>query len=322
MVGEQLQCDDMQNRGELAIVFRQVQHFSVFTGLHVGIDISKHIKVATAGADFLQKQVLKFGDFAYKGVEATEQEFMPIVQRLNTKLMDAKIELKVLELEDITQGIEARTLDFVATNPTQFLQARYRFEVTGALATLVRNHPVTPLTSLAGVILVRADNSSINSLTDLKERSVAAPGPEFMGGFRAQAYELHLAGVPTSALRLSHVGSHKAVVEAVVAGEVAAGFVRDGFLEGMAKQGKLDLNQIKIINGQYRPDFPHLISTRLHPEWPVFALPHVSDAPKRQVTAAMLALDLSAHQLMPHSVQGFTVPVNRLVKISGASAVL
>ncbi|MBE0506847.1 MAG: PhnD/SsuA/transferrin family substrate-binding protein, partial [Marinospirillum sp.] len=255
-----------------------------------------------------QKQALQFGVFAYKGVDRTEQEFIPFVQLLNNQLTHARIELQVLDLDEIMRGIETQTLDFVTTNPTHFLLARQRFEVSGALATLVKNNHGAALSSLAGVILVRADNAKINNLTDLQGRTLAAPGLEFMGGYRAQAYELHLAGVPIDSLKMNFVGSHQEAISAVLAGEAEAGFVRNGIIESLVKQGQLDLNQLKIINAQYQPDFPHLISTRLYPEWPVFALSHVSDSAKRQVTAAMLALDSTALQQQDHPVQGFTVP--------------
>lgn len=41
--------------------------------------------------------------------------------------------------------------------------------------------------------------------------------------------------------------------------------VRTGVLEGMAREGKLDIKRIKVLNRQDLPDFPALVSTRFYP---------------------------------------------------------
>ncbi|UQB42811.1 PhnD/SsuA/transferrin family substrate-binding protein [Thiomicrospira microaerophila] len=254
----------------------------------------------------------QLGVFAYKGVEQTLAEFEPVIQALNRGLETEQLELQILSQAEIYQGLENRTLDFVITNPTHFLVARQRFEVTGALATLVKNHQGLPLKALAGVIVVRADNSKINHLHDLKGRKIAAPGPEFMGGFRAQSYELYLAGVKLEKSQITYYGTHDETITAVLNQQADVGFVRDGIIEGLVQQGVIDAYQLKIIHAQYRPDFPHVISTRLYPEWPVFALPHVSDRAKRHITAAMLNLEYLDINTPDGGIYGFTVPSDYL----------
>jgi signal transduction histidine kinase/DNA-binding NarL/FixJ family response regulator/ABC-type phosphate/phosphonate transport system substrate-binding protein len=258
------------------------------------------------------KQIYQFGVFAYKGVERTQEEFAPVIEAVNQKLKNEYLNLQILSQDEIYLGLQNNTLDFVTTNPTHFLVARNQFEVTGALATLMKNHEGQPIHALAGVIIAHASNQRVNNLQDVKNKTISVPGLEYMGGYRAQAFELHLAGISLKNEQVHISGSHQATIQDVLLGRAAVGFIRDGIVEGMIARGLLDPNQIKVINVQYRPDFPNLISTRLYPEWPVFALPHVSSHAKRHITAAMLDLDFEEINLPTNPLYGFTVPSDYL----------
>lgn len=258
------------------------------------------------------KQVYQLAVFACKGEVITNQEFATIIAAINQTLVHEKLELQVLNREQIYQGLQQRTLDFVATNPTHFLIARHQFDVTGALVTLARNNQGQALNLLGGTIIARADNQQVNNLVDLASRRIAAPGEDFMSGYRAQLYELLLAGVQPKKHNIQFVGSHQATVNAVLNGDADVGFIRAGILEEMVASEKLDISQLKVLNAQYRPDFPHLLSTRLYPEWPVFAMPHVSEQAKRHITAALLRFELDDLQHSDSAIYGFSVPVDYL----------
>ena len=263
-------------------------------------------------SDSKPKVPYQFGVFAYKGVEQTRLEFNPIVNAINRQLINIQIELQVLTHEQIYQALENKTLDFVSTNPTHFLVARHHYDVSGALATLVRNHDGIPINSLAGVMITKANNTHINNLDDIQGKRIAAPGPEFMGGYRAQLYELFLAGIYIDEKQIYFTGSHRETIDAILEGDADIGFVRDGILETLSLNGLIDINQFKVVNVQYRPNFPHLISTHLYPEWPVFALPHVNESSKRYVTSAMLNIDFSELINIENPIVGFTIPSDYL----------
>ena len=258
------------------------------------------------------KTTYQFAVFAYHGEEQTRQELEPIINAVNRQLKEIHLELHVLSQEDIYLGLEQSTLDFVTTNPTHFLVARSHYSVSGALATLVKNHQGKLINSLAGVMITKADNAQINNIDDIKDKRIAAPGPEFMGGFRAQLYELYLAGIRLDEENIHFTGSHLATVDAILQDEAEVGFIRDGILENLLLRENIRSDQLKVINVQYRPDFPYIVSTRLYPEWPVFALAHVSEQAKRSVTAAMLSVDITEFQYMDNTIVGFTIPYDYL----------
>ena len=138
-------------------------------------------------------------------------------------------------------------------------------------------------------MFTKADNRSVVVKEDIKGKTIAAVSRDSLGGYQVQAYELLHTGIDLardSKLTFTGVPQDK-VVQAVLAGQAEVGFVRSGLLEAMAREGKLDLDRVKVINAQSLANFPVKTSTALYPEWPFSYLAHVDEHLARQVSAAM-----------------------------------
>ena len=262
-----------------------------------------------------KRNKLTFGVFAYLGIEQTRAQYAPLIAYLNQTLQAEYIELQVLPQSEMMRAIADRKLDIVTTNPTHFLVTRKMFPLTGVIATLVTADGGQPLHRLAGTIITRAERSDIELLKDIRGKSIATPSTQHMGGFRAQAYELHLAGVflPNDAKQIIELETHQNVVMAVLDGRAEVGLIRDGILERMQRRGEILPNQLKVVNAQYHPNFPHVVSTRLYPEWPVFALPHVPEKSVRHVAAALFNLEPDHPAAQAAGIYGYTVPSDYLI---------
>lgn len=260
------------------------------------------------------QHTLHFGVFSYLGQQQTQQKYAPLVAYLNTVLSDEQIELHVLSQDELNQRIQNGDIDLVTTNPTHFLVARAHYPLTGVIATLVESHEGRPVYQLGGTILTLAHRTDINRLQDLRGKVVAIPSQDNMGGYRAQVYELYRAGVrvPEELSGLLETGTHRAAVAALLEGRADVAFVRDGILEQMQREGALSGQSLKVLNAQFQPEFAHKISTRLYPEWPVFALPHVDDRTIRHVAAALFSLDPEHPAARQAGIYGFTVPADYL----------
>ncbi len=138
---------------------------------------------------------------------------------------------------------------------------------------------------------------------------MAAPSMDNLGAFRTQARELKRVGIraPRDFARFVQIASQSDIVRAVLAGEVEVGFVRDGVLERMIARGEVPADAFKVIHE--RRDFVHpfRVSTELYPEWPVFALPHVSEKAVRHVAAALYALEPDHPAARAARIFGYTV---------------
>jgi len=233
-------------------------------------------------------ETMTLGIFAYRETAAVEARFSPLLDVLSEALEGREVRLEVLDLDALDEAVDEARLDFVLTNPRHALVMRVQRRVGGELATLVKQQGGHDLALLAGVILARQE-SGINDLTALEGQVVAIPGQRFLGGFMAQAYELHQRGFdPYRFADYRELGSHDAVMQALLDGEVMAGFVRSGILEDWQRRGH-DVSALEVVVSRRFDGFPLLHSTELYPEWPLAALAHVPDRDVRRVTSALLS---------------------------------
>ncbi|MFP4137386.1 MAG: diguanylate cyclase domain-containing protein [Halomonas sp.] len=262
---------------------------------------------ASAGHD------LTLGIFAYRPVEVMEARYQPLADYLDEAIPHASVELQVLSLDEIEQAIAHRQLDLLMTNPSHYMGLRSRNSLTGALATLISREQDESVTALGGVILTRRDEAAPTRLEELGERRIGIPGKRFLGGYQVPAYELHQAGVALDDdTQLVELGSHDAVIEALQEGRVDVGFVRSGILERMQAEGRLDRSRFRVINSQRFAGFPFEVSTRLFPEWPFIALPHVPAETVRQVAVALYSLSSDHPAAEAALLGGFAPPQDYL----------
>lgn len=271
--------------------------------------------LATFASGFAQAQVTTYhlGVFAHISKNDTDAQFAPIVDYLNTQFDDITFVLDSLSQETLQDAVNQQKVDFIITNPIHLLMLRQQTEISGPIATLVRsNYQNKAQKQLGGVIITRIDRQDINHLSDIKNKQLAIPGYDFLGGYRAPAYQLHLANIhlPNEVAGIIEYGEHPAVIDAVLKGKADVGFVRDGVIEQLSQQGKIDASRLKIINAQYAPNFPHLISTRLYPEWSVSALTHVSETDQRRVASALFSFSPQNLPLANSNIQGFSIPAD------------
>ena len=257
-------------------------------------------------------ETLRLGVLSPRPVEITEERWQPLAEYLSAALPEHTIELLAANYPDLDRLVTEGELDFVLTNPSHYIHIRYHQDLSGALATLMVEDQGYLLTGFGGVIVTLAD-SGINNLEAIKGRKLAAVSTDSLGGFQAQALELLERGIKLpddlSELILTDM-PHDQAVKAVLAGEAEVALVRTGILEAMAAEGRLDLDQLHILNTDAYSHFPLLVSTRLYPEWPFIALARIDPEIARQVAAALLMLDADSPVAQKAQIQGFSIPAD------------
>lgn len=255
---------------------------------------------------------IRFGVFAYKGVEGTRKQYQPLVDYLNEKL-DNRVVLELLTIDEIDRKIKNNELDIITTNPAHFLQIRQSYQLSGAIATLEGFKNGISTNKLAGVIITKR-NSGITTLQDLKNKTISTPSKKHMGAFRVQAYELYLNNIDISKISKNIIetkGSHQETVYTVLDSKADVGFIRDGILEEMIASNEIKSDDIFIINEQTNSTHPYKISTRLYPEWPVFSLPHVDEESVKSFIAALFSLQ-PTKSIEEEGIYGYTFPADYL----------
>ena len=256
---------------------------------------------------------VKIGVLAFESKSDTDARWRPTADYLQTATAQQHVDIVPLNYEELNAAVEAGDVDFVLTNPEHYVVLRNAFRLSPmvTLNTLIDKKPAS---SFGGVIFTRADSRDILQLEDVRGKRVAAVGVFSLGGFLAAAdvfrqRQVNLRSADIKALEFTGQPHYK-VVQAVMEGHADVGLVRTGVLEDMARRGKLDLDQIRVLNLQTNTDFPQLLSTPLYPEWPLAAMPKTSPTLVKAVAMALLNIAQDSAFAHAGNYAGFTPPAN------------
>jgi diguanylate cyclase (GGDEF)-like protein/PAS domain S-box-containing protein len=260
----------------------------------------------------LAQEEIRIGVLAYRPKAQMQAQWEPLARAMNQAIPKYHFVVEIYDLEGLTSDIAARRVDLILTNPGHYILMARRSGLSAPLATLSTFEQGVPVSSFGGVIFARADRAGMDTLADLRGKTAAFASYDSLGSYQMQAYELHLAGLtmPGDVKPLPVGLPQDKVVSAVLEGQADVGFVRSSVLEGLAKENKLDLTQIKIINSQHLPGFPAEVSTRLYPEWPFAAMPHANKDMKRAVASFLLGIENDKALISTLKIHGFDVPAD------------
>lgn len=234
---------------------------------------------------------VRVGVLAYQGSERAVRDWEPTFAHLNRSIPDRRFEMVALDLPGMVLAVADRRIDFVITNPGNYVTLEARFAVT-RIATLESETAGSPLAALGSTIVRRADRKDIRDLPQLRGRTLAVVDGDAFGGFQIAWREMEDAGVrPFKDLReLRVVGfPMEAVLRAVRDGSADAGVLRTCLLEELTAQGRAGPDEFVVI-GEQPSDLPCRTSSRLYPDWPFARLAHTSRDLARQVAATLLTM--------------------------------
>lgn len=246
------------------------------------------------------------------GDETVYKMWTPTINYLNIAIPNHQFALKPLKLNQTTEAVKQQTVDFILTNPGNYIDLEARFGIS-RLATLKSKNQNHASSQFGAVIFSKADRNDIQSLNDLRNKSFMGVKETAFGGFQMAWLELKENGIDPfkdfSSLKFSGLPQDK-IVYAVLNGQVDAGTVRTSTLERMAANNLIDLSKIKIINKKDNDAYPFAHSTALYPEWPIAKLKKTSDDLARLVTIALLNLPPDSKIAKHAQISGWTVPLD------------
>lgn len=257
-------------------------------------------------------ETLTLGVLASRPKPMLEARWQPLAEYLNRNLPGKSVKLQILTESEMEAALTRSDLDFIFTTPSHYTVFRQKNRLSGALATLVDLESNQPLATYGGTLFTLQTRTDIAKLEDIKGKTLASAGRNYLGGYQAPAFELAQAGVNLPAdVRLLVTGEpHDAVVQAVLEGRADAGAVSTGVLESMARHGQLDPGKLRIVNPQNLPGFPFDVSTHLYPQWPFAALPHIDERLARRVAALLLAIEPDDPVAKLTGIYGFAIPAD------------
>jgi len=253
------------------------------------------------------------GVFAYQGERVAASDWSPVIRYLNQALPEHHFRLDQYDAAGLRQAIAGHQVDLVITNPGYYVSMESEFGIS-RIATL-DTEDSHPARALGSVVLTRAHQPSLRVLADLAGKRVAAVAPEAFGGYLVAAREMLGEGVDAESdlKELRFVGlPMNLIIEAVLRGDVDAGIVRACLPEQMADQGKIRLEDFRVLSERKDPDLPCALSTRLYPNWPIAVTRQTDPVLAKAVARALLAMPESGG--MSWSVPADYQPVHDLFR--------
>lgn len=257
-----------------------------------------------------------FDDAVRIGVLAHSQESLnlwsPTADYLTQRIPGHRFSIVPLDNRTIGPAVAQGEVEFVLTNPGSYVELEARYGITRML-TLRNLRQGQPYTVFGSVIFTRADHPHVRRLEDLRGRSFMAVDKNAFGGFLMawREFKDHDIDPFRDFTEIKFVGlPQDPIVYAVRDGKVDAGMVRTDMLERMAADGKIRLDQFRILNPQHAEGFPFALSTRLYPEWPFSKARQTSDELAQQVAIALLSLPAEHPAAKASKSAGWTVPLD------------
>jgi two-component system sensor histidine kinase TtrS len=252
------------------------------------------------------------GILAYRGDGACLQRWEPTIDYLNRATGDTRFRMEPLDLAEMSVAVQQRELDFVLTNPGNYVELERRFGVT-RIATLKNRRHGEAYTQFGAVIFTGADRRDVRELPDLRNKSFGAVAEAAFGGFQMAWREFKAVGLDPyrhfSQLRFFDF-PQDAIVLAVRDGIIDAGTVRTDVLERMAVEGQIRLQDFRILNTQKADDFPFAHSTRLYPEWAFAKTRTTSELLGKAVAIALMKMREDSPAAVAGKYAGWTIPLS------------
>ncbi len=269
---------------------------------------------AIAGCGSAQAGDVRIGILAYRGEQRALDRWQPTADYLTQSIPGVNFKIEPLSLEGVAAALEEDRIDFLFTNPGNYVANADRFELA----------PIaTVKTDLAGkretgnrfgaVIFCRTSAKDIQAIGDLRGKSLAAVSPDAFGGFLVAGETLLRHGVDPyreiEPLRFLGLPQDR-IVTAVLSGSADAGVVRTGVLEAMVAEKALDPDAIRILNAQNVAGFDFLLSSDLYPEWVFAAARHAPSTLRNEVALALLSMAADHQAARSGNYAGWTTPMN------------
>lgn len=247
------------------------------------------------------------GVLSFRPKEIAQAQWQPLEKYLASTVGGATFALRTYDYAALQEAVRLQQIDFVITQPAEYVRMSHQNGLASPLATLINLEQGKPVRVFGGTVVSLSSRGDINQLADLESKRIATSSKGSFGAYQVQAYTLRKAQVTLGDIVETGLPQDRAV-EALLRGEVDAAFVRSGMIETLAREGKLDLAQIKVVNRQAMAGYPFAVSTALFPEWPVIAMPHVREELAVRVAGALLSLPHGGAVATSMDIYGFTVP--------------
>lgn len=261
------------------------------SGLQSILSLVIALSLMAFGATSAVSAEWRVGVLAFQGSERALEEFEPTRAHLERSLPGARVVLKPLDLEGMARAVEENAVDFVVTNPGQYIDLEQRLGVT-RLATLETRIGAASSGAIASVVIAPAGPAAPKTFGDLSGKRVAVVSRLAFGGYQTVWREMDDLGIaPSPFVALAETGfPMEKVIAALRDGRAEAGVLRACVLENAIAAGRVREGEFTVIAERFGDELPCRASTRLYPDWPFAKTRAISPDLAKAVAASLLAM--------------------------------
>ncbi|EIV2911882.1 sensor histidine kinase [Serratia marcescens] len=228
------------------------------------------------------------GVLAMRGDAATARDWQPLIDSLNGSVGGERFRLQPLDLTQMREAVNRGSVQFVVTNPAQFVQLNSRYHLRWLASLRAANGDRATGNIIGSVILVRRD-SGITTPQALMGKTLGAIDPQAFGGYLTGYKALSDAGMrPDRDFHLRFTGfPADALLYLLRERAIQAAIVPVCLLEKMDREGLINPADFRPLL-QRPTSVPCVSSTPLYPNWSFAALPGLDNSLVDAVARALL----------------------------------
>ncbi|MEZ5333823.1 MAG: PhnD/SsuA/transferrin family substrate-binding protein [Methanolobus sp.] len=247
------------------------------------------------------EDVLKIGVLVGNNQNRSFEKMQGMDEYLTWDVLEFDFEIYPLDFASMQESIDKGTIDFVIVDPASYVILEQSHGIS-AIATMETVAYLPPdytarasVNHVGSAIFAKSDREDIETIGDLSGVSFIAIETPSSEGWWITKRELteHRINPETDFEFLEFDPDPENVVSSVKNGEFDAGTVPSGLLEKMYMEGKIDINDFKIIHKQEYEDYPFLVSTRLYPGWVFAKTPQTSKSISERVSIYLFSTPFS-----------------------------
>ena len=205
-----------------------------------------------------------------------------------------KVTFEMLPIAELDKIVNQRKADVVMAGAGFY--RRHLHEGLRDIATVVSPLQPNPDRAVGSTIVTLKSRSDINTLADLKGKTVSANAPIGFQGILIVKNELSRAGYNPDKFfgKTIYVGMDLLPsVEMLRAGKIDAAILTSCLMEESTARGNHWAEDLKVINEKPQKDVACRVSTELYPNWSILLTPAADLATTRKIVAAVHAMPKS-----------------------------
>lgn len=247
---------------------------------------------------------LKIGITAPQGRDQALARWSALVDLLSEQL-GKQVRMFPVSPMDGTRAFFDGHIDLLLGNPVQ----------SAVVADTMRAHTIASMRKptgeqFAGVIAV-AQDSAIQSVSDLRGHRFAALGDWAAGGYLFQADYFILSGLPRPDLFAERIyaDNQNQSVQMVLEGKVDAAFIRTGVLENLIERGIIEKNTLRVLDNKALKDDELARTTKWYPEWYLMAQGSMPAELQTEIARIVMGLHEDLPAVRAAKITGFQPPL-------------